>query len=237
MWLDLALPRGRAGAPHAGPPLRAARDAPRRDHAHVRASTLGRTRVAAPPHAGARAAAARRAVHELQRVLRAQPAPDRARPRRWRAVPVASGSPSDFIRIDEPTAPAAPATSRATRASSPTTSRSTRSADARVVSTRDDLPDNVPLNEPPGSRLHGGRPSSATASCSGSPTGATPPTGTCGPAACACGPGQRVRSGQMLARVGNSGQSGGAHLHFQLSDGPHPHRLRRPPAGRSGASA
>jgi murein DD-endopeptidase MepM/ murein hydrolase activator NlpD len=49
------------------------------------------------------------------------------------------------------------------------------------------------------------------------------------PASCICSPGsvrvrsgQRIRKGQLLARVGNSGQSGGAHLHFELSAGPNP---------------
>ena len=35
-------------------------------------------------------------------------------------------------------------------------------------------------------------------------------------------PGQRVRRARSLARVGNTGQSGAPHLHFQLSDGPDP---------------
>ncbi|GAB4093185.1 M23 family metallopeptidase [Flaviaesturariibacter terrae] len=34
-------------------------------------------------------------------------------------------------------------------------------------------------------------------------------------------PGTRVRAGQVLAQVGNTGNSTGAHLHFQLQDGPH----------------
>jgi hypothetical protein len=94
-------------------------------------------------------------------------------------------------------------------------------ADARVVSTRNDLPENVPLNEPPGSSF-------------------TPATTLGNHVVLALGggryalyahlqrgsvrvrPGQRVRTGHVLARVGNTGQSGGAHLHFQLSDGPSP---------------
>lgn len=35
-------------------------------------------------------------------------------------------------------------------------------------------------------------------------------------------PGDRVRSGQMLARLGSSGNSNAPHLHFQLMDGPSP---------------
>jgi hypothetical protein len=94
-------------------------------------------------------------------------------------------------------------------------------ANARVVRTRDNLPENVPLNEPPGSsftpattlgnnvvlRLSGGRYALYAHLQRGSVR---------------VRPGQRVRAGQVLARVGNTGQSGGAHLHFQLSDGPSP---------------
>jgi hypothetical protein len=35
-------------------------------------------------------------------------------------------------------------------------------------------------------------------------------------------PGQRVRQGEMLGRVGTSGNSSEPHLHFQVSDGPNP---------------
>jgi murein DD-endopeptidase MepM/ murein hydrolase activator NlpD len=94
-------------------------------------------------------------------------------------------------------------------------------AGARVVSTRNDLPENVPLNEPPGSsftpattlgnhvvlRLRGGRYALYAHLQRGSVR---------------VRPGQRVRAGQVLARVGNTGQSGGAHLHFQLTGGPSP---------------
>jgi Peptidase family M23 len=94
-------------------------------------------------------------------------------------------------------------------------------ADGRVVRTRNNLPENAPLTEPPGSsfttqttlgnnvvlKLGGGRYALYAHLKTGSVR---------------VRPGQRVRSGQMLARVGNSGQSGGAHLHFQLSDGPNP---------------
>jgi hypothetical protein len=94
-------------------------------------------------------------------------------------------------------------------------------ADGRVVRTRNNLPDIPPLNEPPGSsfttqttlgnnvelKLPGGRYALYAHLKTGS---------------IRVRAGQRVRSGQMLARVGNSGQTGGAHLHFQLNDGPNP---------------
>jgi murein DD-endopeptidase MepM/ murein hydrolase activator NlpD len=32
--------------------------------------------------------------------------------------------------------------------------------------------------------------------------------------------GDKVKQGQILGEVGNSGNSGGPHLHFQLMDGP-----------------
>jgi hypothetical protein len=92
-------------------------------------------------------------------------------------------------------------------------------ADGRVVRTRNDLPENPPLMEPPGSefttrttlgnnvvlRLRGGRHALYAHLKTGSVR---------------VRPGQRVRRGQILGLVGNTGQSGGAHLHFQLSDGP-----------------
>jgi murein DD-endopeptidase MepM/ murein hydrolase activator NlpD len=34
--------------------------------------------------------------------------------------------------------------------------------------------------------------------------------------------GQRVRAGQVLGRVGNTGPSGAPHLHFHVADGPLP---------------
>jgi len=94
-------------------------------------------------------------------------------------------------------------------------------ADGRVVRTRNNLPDIPPLNEPPGSsfttqttlgnnlelKLPGGRYALYAHLKTGS---------------IRVRPGQRVRSGQMLARVGNSGQTGGSHLHFQVNDGPNP---------------
>jgi len=94
-------------------------------------------------------------------------------------------------------------------------------ADARVVSTLNSVPENVPLSEPPASsfserailgnhvilNLGGGR----FAAYGHLQTGSV-----------RVRVGQRVRRGQVLARVGNTGPSGGPHLHFQVSDGPQP---------------
>ena len=101
-------------------------------------------------------------------------------------------------------------------------------ADARVVRTRNDLPDIPPLNEPPGSSfttettlgnnielMLGGRRYALYAHLKRGSIRVRP--------------GQRVRRGQMLGRVGNSGQTGGSHLHFQLSDGPNPVTSDSPP--------
>ena len=63
-------------------------------------------------------------------------------------------------------------------------------------------------------------PPAATASCSIWGTGALPSMRTCNPAASTVAAGDRVRRGQVIARVGSSGTSGGPHLHFQVTDRP-----------------
>lgn len=94
-------------------------------------------------------------------------------------------------------------------------------AGGRVVRTLNNVPENTPLNEPPGDqftprtivgnqvvlKLRNGR----FAAYGHLQTGSV-----------RVRRGQRVRRGEVIGRVGNSGQSGGAHLHFQLSDGPDP---------------
>jgi Peptidase family M23 len=94
-------------------------------------------------------------------------------------------------------------------------------AGGRVVRTLNNVPENRPLNEPPGDqftprtivgnqvvlKLRDGR----FAAYGHLQTGSV-----------RVRRGERVRRGQVIGRVGNSGQSGGAHLHFQLSDGPDP---------------
>ena len=101
-------------------------------------------------------------------------------------------------------------------------------ANGIVARARNDLPDIPPLNEPPGSafttettlgnniglKLRGGQYALYAHLKRGS---------------IRVRAGQRVRRGQMLARVGNSGQTGGSHLHFQLNDGPSPVASNSPP--------
>ncbi len=93
--------------------------------------------------------------------------------------------------------------------------------DARVVRTLNGVPENTPLIEPSNDRftprtivgnqvvlrLRGGQ----FATYGHLQTGSV-----------RVRRGQRVRRGDVLGRVGNTGQSGGPHLHFQLSDGPDP---------------
>ena len=101
-------------------------------------------------------------------------------------------------------------------------------ADARVVRTRNDLPDIPPLNEPPGSAF-------TTETTLGNNIGLKLGGGQYALYAhlkrgsIRVREGQRVRRGQMLGRVGNSGQTGGSHLHFQLNDGASPVASNSPP--------
>jgi hypothetical protein len=94
-------------------------------------------------------------------------------------------------------------------------------ADARVVAIRNDLPENAPLVELPGSAftlqtIVGNRVVLAL------PDGRYATYSHLKPGSVRVRPGQRVRRGQVLARVGNTGQAGAPHLHFQLSDGTDP---------------
>jgi len=101
-------------------------------------------------------------------------------------------------------------------------------ADGRVVRTRNDLPDIPPLNEPPGSNF-------TTETTLGNNIGLKLRGGPYALYAhlkrgsIRVRPGQHVRRGQMLGRVGNSGQTGGSHLHFQLNDGASPVASNSPP--------
>jgi hypothetical protein len=94
-------------------------------------------------------------------------------------------------------------------------------ADAKVVYTLDTVPENVPFNEPPGSAF-------TTRTIVGNQvvlklgprryvTYSHLQTGSV-----AVRVGHRVHRGDVIGRVGNTGQAGAAHLHLQVSDGPIP---------------
>jgi hypothetical protein len=91
----------------------------------------------------------------------------------------------------------------------------------RVVRTLDTVPENVPLTEPPSDQF-------TTRTIVGNQVvlrlgdGRFATYGHLQTGSVRVRRGQRVRAGQMLARVGNSGESGGPHLHFQLTDAPDP---------------
>jgi hypothetical protein len=94
-------------------------------------------------------------------------------------------------------------------------------AAGRVVRTLNTVPENVPLHEPEGNQF-------TTKSIVGNQVvlrlrdGRFATYGHLRTGSVRVRRGQRVRAGQVLGRVGNTGQSGGPHLHFQLSDGPDP---------------
>jgi Peptidase family M23 len=94
-------------------------------------------------------------------------------------------------------------------------------ADARVISVVNDVAENVPLNEPPpitfsereilGNHVILALGHGRYASYGHLKTGSV-----------RVRVGQRVRRGEVLGRVGNTGPSGAPHLHFQVTDGPDP---------------
>jgi hypothetical protein len=91
-------------------------------------------------------------------------------------------------------------------------------ADATVLSIADGLPDNVPGDLLPAIKLTGEN------GCGNRVTldlGQNRYATYCHlRAGLQVKPGAKVRSGQVLGSVGNSGSSSGAHLHFQVTDGP-----------------
>jgi murein DD-endopeptidase MepM/ murein hydrolase activator NlpD len=94
-------------------------------------------------------------------------------------------------------------------------------ADARVVDTLDRVPENVPLVEPPSSSFNertilGNHVTLALGH------GRYATYMHLRPGSIGVHRGERVRRGQVLGRVGNTGQSGGPHLHFQVTDGRNP---------------
>jgi murein DD-endopeptidase MepM/ murein hydrolase activator NlpD len=94
-------------------------------------------------------------------------------------------------------------------------------ASGRVVRTLNNVPENVPLNEPPGDQFN-------TRTIVGNQVvlklrdGRFAAYGHLQTGSVRVRRGERVRRDEVLGLVGNTGQSGGAHLHFQLSDGPDP---------------
>lgn len=94
-------------------------------------------------------------------------------------------------------------------------------ADARVVSTLNTVGENVPFIEPPGSAF-------TERSIVGNQVvlalghGRYAVYGHLKTGSVRVHKGQRVHRGQVIGLVGNTGQSGGAHLHLQVSDGPDP---------------
>jgi Peptidase family M23 len=91
-------------------------------------------------------------------------------------------------------------------------------ADARVVTTLDTLPENVPLNEPPALAF-------SEKEIAGNTVildlghGRFAAYGHLQTGSVRVKAGQRVRRGQVIARVGNTGPSGAPHLHLQVMDG------------------
>jgi Peptidase family M23 len=91
-------------------------------------------------------------------------------------------------------------------------------ADARVVTTLDTLPENVPLNEPPAIAF-------SEEEIAGNTVvldlghGRFAAYGHLQTGSVRVKRGQRVRRGQVIARVGNTGPSGAPHLHLQVMDG------------------
>jgi hypothetical protein len=94
-------------------------------------------------------------------------------------------------------------------------------ADGRVVRTLNNVPENTPLTEPPSNQF-------TTRTIVGNQVvlklrdGRFAAYGHLQTGSVRVRRGQTVRAGQVLGRVGNTGESGGAHLHFQLSDGQDP---------------
>jgi hypothetical protein len=92
-------------------------------------------------------------------------------------------------------------------------------ADAVVVSTRDNLPENTPPVEPPIETFtpDTDRGNSVVLKLG---DGRYALYGHMHTGSVRVRPGQRVRAGQMLGRMGNTGASGAPHLHLDISDSP-----------------
>jgi hypothetical protein len=91
-------------------------------------------------------------------------------------------------------------------------------ADARVVRTLDSLAENVPFNEPPALSFSEEEIAGNTVILDLG-RGRFAAYGHLQTDSVRVKAGERVRRGQVLARVGNTGPSGAPHLHFQVTDG------------------
>lgn len=91
--------------------------------------------------------------------------------------------------------------------------------DGTVVSVRDGLPDGTPGKDPPDTTLQNITGNHVVLGVGG---GAFVLYAHMKPGSVRVRPGQRVRRGQVLGLLGNSGNSDGPHLHLQLMDGPSP---------------
>ncbi|WP_158590532.1 M23 family metallopeptidase [Noviherbaspirillum cavernae] len=92
-------------------------------------------------------------------------------------------------------------------------------ADARVVSVVDGLPEQTPGTYPENIAIEDADGNSVVLDLGG---GRHALYAHMQPGSIAVKPGERVRRGQVLGRVGNSGNSVAPHLHFHVMDGPSP---------------
>jgi Peptidase family M23 len=90
-------------------------------------------------------------------------------------------------------------------------------APGRIVATRDGLPENVPPDDPPIVDLETAFGNYVTQSLGG---GRFATYGHLHTGSVRVSVGQRVKRGQVLGLVGNTGNSSEPHLHFQVTDGP-----------------
>lgn len=90
-------------------------------------------------------------------------------------------------------------------------------APGRIVGARDGVPENTPPNPPPDIGLDDLTGNFVTQDLGG---GRFALYAHFQPGSLRVKPGQRVRRGQVLGLVGNSGSSTGPHLHFHVMDGP-----------------
>ncbi len=86
-----------------------------------------------------------------------------------------------------------------------------------VIATRNDLPENTPPRSLPNLTVQNAFGNEVIEALG---AGRYAGYGHLQPGSVAVHVGERVHRGQLLGRVGNTGSSGGPHLHFQITDGP-----------------